>query len=63
MHIAFVGQTKNCLDLKNKHKPIAISEATDNSCKWKSQTKGLFSKLALVAIRLYLLIMHMGPVA
>ena len=48
---------------KDKHKPIVISVATDDSCMWKDiQTYGLFSKLGLeLHLELYLLLVHMDP--
>ena len=62
MHAAFLVKQRTLL-IKKIYTQIAVWEATGESCMWKaSQICGLFSKLGLGAIPLflYLLIIHIG---
>ena len=58
-----VRTTREFPSSKDRYKPVAVSEAVDSLIMGKeSRTCGLFSKLGLEFIHLYLLIMHMyGP--
>ena len=44
---------------KRRHKPVAVSETTDDSCMWK-ESRTYFSKSGLGAVRLFLLIIQTG---
>ena len=59
-----VGKTWDFPESKNKHKPIATSEATDDLHVGKdSWTYGIFSEsiLGAISFKLYLLSMYLGP--